>query len=70
MKFLVDKLRKYNETISRFIANLNYGIKAGFAGSVEECKAGTISMKRTALQVKESNVFLKRLCNFKHASLL
>ena len=51
MKFLVDKLREYNETISRYIANLNYGIKAGFVRSVEECKAGMISIKRTSLQV-------------------
>ena len=51
MEFLREKLQEYNKTISQYIANLKYGIKAGFVRSVDECKAGLTSIKRSSLKV-------------------
>ncbi|KAK3717883.1 hypothetical protein QZH41_014887 [Actinostola sp. cb2023] len=48
---LRDKMALFNHTFTRYIQNLQYGIKAGMVRSTEECKAGLNSIKRTFFKV-------------------
>lgn len=51
LEFVIDHFKQLNDSITQYIRNLKYGIKAGFVRSVEECEIGLFTMKRKFLTV-------------------
>lgn len=51
VEFVIDHLKQLNDSLTQYVENMKYGIKAGYIRSVEECKAGLGSMKRRFLTV-------------------
>ncbi|KAK3717889.1 hypothetical protein QZH41_014886 [Actinostola sp. cb2023] len=51
VEFVIDHLKQLNDSLTQYIRNLRYGIKAGFVRSVEECEAGLFTMKRRFITI-------------------
>lgn len=51
VEFVINHLKQLNDSLTQYVVNLKYGIKAGYIRSVEECKAGLGTMKRRFLTV-------------------
>lgn len=46
LDFVIGHLKNLSDSLTQYVENLNYGIKAGFVRSIEECKVGLFTMKR------------------------
>ena len=51
LKILIEKLGEVNKTFKTYTDNLRYGIKAGMVRSLEECRAGLESIKRSYINI-------------------
>ncbi|XP_031560462.1 uncharacterized protein LOC116296565 [Actinia tenebrosa] len=51
VEFVINHLKQLNDSLTQYVENLKYGIKAGYIRSIEECKAGLGTMKRRFLTV-------------------
>lgn len=46
LEFVINHFKQLNDSITQYIRNLGYGVKAGFVRSVEECEIGLFTIKR------------------------
>ena len=53
LTFVVEHLKKLNDSLMQYIENVKYGVKAGFVRSVEDCQDGLYSIKRAYLKVSQ-----------------
>ena len=51
MVHIIEQLKGYKPLIQQYISNVNYGIKAGMARSMEQCEAGYYSFVNNFRQV-------------------
>ena len=51
VRLFLSKIELVAGTFTTYIKNLRLGVKAGMVRSIEECKAGLISFKRSYLQI-------------------
>lgn len=65
LNFVLDHLKKLNDSLMQYIENVKYGVKAGFVRSVEDCQDGLYSIKRSYLKVSQQGPWgklLKYIC--------
>ena len=53
VQILKEKLAAVNETFSRYVENLRYGVLAGMVRSVEQCRAGLDAVKGMYSQIAQ-----------------
>ena len=53
VNFVIDHLKKLNDSLMQYIENVKYGVKAGFVRSEEDCQDGLYSIQRTYLKVAQ-----------------
>lgn len=53
VNFVIDHLKKLNDSLMQYIENVKYGVKAGFVRSKEDCQDGLYSIQRTYLKVSQ-----------------
>ncbi|KXJ22654.1 hypothetical protein AC249_AIPGENE26565 [Exaiptasia diaphana] len=46
LEFVIAHLKNLSDSLTQYVDNLKYGIKAGYVRSVEECEVGLFSLKR------------------------
>ncbi|KXJ22656.1 uncharacterized protein LOC110252020 [Exaiptasia diaphana] len=46
LEFVIAHLKNLSDSLTQYVENLKYGIKAGYVRSVEECEVGLLTMKR------------------------
>ena len=51
--FVIDHLKKLNDSLIQYIENVKYGVKAGFVRSEEECQDGLYSIQRAYIKVSQ-----------------
>lgn len=61
MNFVLDHLKKLNDSVVEYINNMKYGIKAGFVRSVEECQDGFYSIQRRFMNIYQLGPHGKQL---------
>lgn len=53
VNFVIDHLKKLNDSLMQYIENVKYGVKAGFVRSVEDCQDGLYSIQRAYFKVSQ-----------------
>ena len=43
--FVINAIEKHGQSVTQYVANIKYGVKAGMVRSVEDCKSGLNSIK-------------------------
>ncbi|XP_068740559.1 uncharacterized protein [Montipora capricornis] len=51
--FVIDHLKKLNDSLMQYIENVKYGVGAGFVRSVEDCQDGLYSIQRVFFEVSQ-----------------
>ena len=65
--FVIDHLKKLNDSLIQYIENVKYGVKAGFVRSEEECQDGLYSIQRAYIRVSQAGpqgmfIFIRLMC--------
>lgn len=53
VNFVIDHLRRLNDSLMQYIENVKYGVKAGFVRAEEDCQDGLYSIQRTYFNVSQ-----------------
>lgn len=53
INFVIDHLRRLNNSLMQYIENVKYGVKAGFVRPEEDCQDGLYSIQRTFFNVSQ-----------------
>lgn len=53
VNFVIDHLKRLNDSLMQYIENVKYGVKAGFVRPEEDCQDGLYSIQRTYFNVSQ-----------------
>lgn len=53
VNFVIDHLKRLNDSLMQYIENVKYGVKAGFVRPEEDCQDGLYSIQRTYFHVSQ-----------------